>query len=102
MARATPEQAKAGMDARMSWAGKASSAIVDLGAPLGSGRHVESGSNAAGRTQARGYSILEGGSIDEILRVLDGHLHLICRGIHRGAGSVGDARHVMGMRRRDR
>ncbi len=34
MASATPEQAKAGMEAWMAWAGKAGDAIVDLGAPL--------------------------------------------------------------------
>jgi hypothetical protein len=80
MARATPEQAKAGMDAWMAWAGKASGAIVDLGAPLGGGRHVESGTNGDGRTQVRGYSILQGASMDEILRVLDGHPHLMMPG----------------------
>ena len=42
MANATPEQAKAGMDAWMAWAGKAGSAVVDLGAPLGTGEAVGS------------------------------------------------------------
>ena len=35
MANATPEQAKAGMEAWMTWAKKAEGSIVDLGAPLG-------------------------------------------------------------------
>ncbi len=34
MANATPEQAKAGMDAWMGWARKAGPAIADLGMPL--------------------------------------------------------------------
>lgn len=51
MARATPEQAKAGMDAWMAWAGKAAGAIVELGAPLGGGRRIESGSKGAGYTR---------------------------------------------------
>lgn len=34
MASGSPEQAQAGMDAWMAWAGKAGAAIVDLGAPL--------------------------------------------------------------------
>jgi hypothetical protein len=80
MASATPEQAKAGMDAWMSWAGKAAQAIVELGAPLGGGRHVESGSASGGTTQIRGYSILQGNSIDEIVRLLDGHPHLMMPG----------------------
>src|SRR5690349_14383741 len=80
MARATPEQAKAGMDAWMAWAGKAAGAIVELGAPLGAGTHVESGSRAAGTTQIRGYSILQGGSADEIVRLMEGHPHLMMPG----------------------
>src|SRR5690348_1009224 len=80
MAHATPEQAKAGMDAWMAWAGKASAAIVELGAPLGSGRRIEAGSNSAGRTEVRGYSVLQGASMDDIVRVLDGHPHLMMPG----------------------
>jgi hypothetical protein len=80
MAHATPEQAKAGMDAWMAWAEKARPAIVALGAPLGGGRHVEADSIATGRTEVRGYSILQGASIDEIVRVLDGHPHLTMPG----------------------
>lgn len=80
MAGATPEQAKAGMDAWMAWAGKASGAIVDLGAPLGGGRRLEAGSKGDGRTQVRGYSILQAASIDEVTRVLDDHPHLMMPG----------------------
>ena len=40
MKSATPEQQKAGMDAWMAWGKKASSAIVDMGAPLGSSLRV--------------------------------------------------------------
>ena len=35
MMKASPEQQKAGMDAWMAWAAKASASVVDLGAPLG-------------------------------------------------------------------
>ena len=80
MANATPEQMKAGMDAWMTWAGKAAGAIVELGTPLGGGRHVESGSTTGGRTQIRGYSILQGSSIDDIVKHLDGHPHLTMPG----------------------
>ena len=34
MKNTTPEQAKAGMDAWMSWAGRAGSGIVDMGSPV--------------------------------------------------------------------
>ena len=64
----------------MAWAGKAGAAIVELGAPVGGGRHVESGSSASGRTQIRGYSILQATSVDEVVRLLDGHPHLTTPG----------------------
>ena len=46
MAGATPEQMKAGMDAWMTWAGKAGDAVVDLGTPLGYSTHVGSMASA--------------------------------------------------------
>jgi len=41
MANADPAQARAGMDAWMAWAKAAGEAIVDLGMPLGGGRHLD-------------------------------------------------------------
>ena len=80
MARVTPEQAKAGMDAWMAWAGKAAAAVVELGAPLGAGRHVDSSSSAAGNTPIRGYSILQADRADDIVRLMDGHPHFMMPG----------------------
>jgi len=40
MSKATPEQAKAGMDAWMAWAKRAGSAIVDMGSPTASKAHL--------------------------------------------------------------
>ncbi len=80
MARATPEQAKAGMDAWMAWSRKAGSAIVELGAPLGGGRHLESRATSNGQSQVRGYSVLQASTLDEVVRVLDGHPHLMMPG----------------------
>ena len=76
MAGATPEQAKAGMDAWMAWAGKAGDAIVDLGAPLAPGTRLGVGSAPAGGEQVTGYSILQAESADELTGILDGHPHL--------------------------
>jgi hypothetical protein len=73
MAGATPEQAQAGMDAWMAWAGKAGDAIVDLGAPLGEAAYVGPGSAGGNVT---GFSILQGESADAVKSVLDGHPHL--------------------------
>jgi hypothetical protein len=55
MAKATPEQTKAGMDAWMSWANKVQGSIVDLGAPLGNRQTL---GQAAGKDNSTvvGYS----------------------------------------------
>jgi hypothetical protein len=70
----TPEQAQAGMQAWMSWAGHAGSALVDMGAPLG----PAGTEGAAGETgvPVRGYSVLEADSSAAAKKVLDGHPHL--------------------------
>jgi hypothetical protein len=73
MAKATPEQAKAGMDAWMAWAGRAGSAIVDMGSPLGQTANI-GGSPPAGHIG--GFSILQGESIAAVQKALDGHPHL--------------------------
>ena len=74
MANATPEQMKAGMDAWMTWAGKAGDAVVDLGTPLAPSTHV--GATAASGEDVCGYSILQAASAQDITNLLDGHPHL--------------------------
>ena len=81
MANATAEEAKAGLDAWMTWAGKAGSAVVDLGSPVAHGSHVGPGSAAGG--DIAGYSILQAGSLQAVEAVLDGHPHL-----HMPGGSI--------------
>ena len=73
MANATPEQAKAGMDAWMAWAGKAGSAVVDLGAPLGTGEAV--GSDTAD-DEISGFSILDADTRADVVTLLEDHPHL--------------------------
>jgi hypothetical protein len=75
LAGSTPEQAQAGMDAWMTWAGKAGEAIVDLGAPLGATGTKGSGGSGGG-DYVGGFSILEADSEDALDAVLDGHPHL--------------------------
>jgi hypothetical protein len=74
MADSTPEQAEAGMDAWMSWAGKAGSAIVDMGSPVAHAGSV--GAERATGDFIGGYSILEAQSLDALQGLLDGHPHL--------------------------
>ncbi|MFL5928826.1 MAG: hypothetical protein ACJ77E_17985 [Gaiellaceae bacterium] len=79
MATATPEQAKAGMDAWMAWAGKAGDAVVDLGAPLGEGVVIGGGAS----DDAAGFSILQAPSQDAVEQLLGDHPHL-----HMPGGSI--------------
>ena len=78
MAQGTPEQRQAGMDAWMTWAKKAGTAIVDLGSPLGDTAHV--GGGGAGQGFIGGFSILQAESIGGVKKVLDGHPHLMMPG----------------------
>ncbi len=80
MAKASPEQAKAGMDAWMAWAKKAGPAIVDLGSPLGQPHKVANGSVAKGDGKVGGFSILQGESIDRIKDLLVEHPHRFAPG----------------------
>lgn len=80
MAMATPEQAKAGMDAWMKWAKKASKSIVDLGAPLGDSKHAKGAKVTNGKGTLGGYSVLQGKSIDAVTKALAGHPHLTMKG----------------------
>jgi hypothetical protein len=74
MANATPEQREAGLQQWQAWATKVGYAIVDLGTPLAHTTHV--GPGAASSDSVCGYSILQGGSAEEIETILDGHPHL--------------------------
>lgn len=78
MAGATPEQAQAGMDAWMSWAGRAGSALVDMGSPTQSVSTV--GGAAAGDGFIGGYSMMVADSVDAVEGLLDGHPHLMMEG----------------------
>jgi hypothetical protein len=73
MSKATPEQAKAGMDAWMAWAKRTGPALVDLGSPLGTAAHL---GGKAGEGHIGGYSILQAESLDAAKKLLDGHPHL--------------------------
>ena len=75
MARATPEQTKAGMDAWMSWAEDAGDAIVDPGTPLGNAITIARSSVKNSSAQVVGYSILRADSKEAITSLLQRHPH---------------------------
>jgi hypothetical protein len=80
MANSTPEQMKAGMDAWMAWADKCGDAIVDLGAPVGNGKHIANGGVSDSSSQASGFSVMQGDSIDDITGLLMDHPHFMTPG----------------------
>jgi hypothetical protein len=80
MANADPAQAQAGMDAWMAWAKQAGEAVVDLGMPLGAGRHLDGAQVASSDTDAAGYSILQADSLDDVVTLLERHPHVMVPG----------------------
>ena len=76
MANATPEQAQAGMDAWMSWAGRAGSALTDMGSPCSYAATVGA-TYPASEGAIGGYSVVEADSLDALKGLLDGHPHLM-------------------------
>lgn len=77
MEGASPEDAQAGMDAWMQWAGKVGSAMVDMGSPLQS---VGTVGGADSEIHIGGFSILEADSADAAKAMVDGHPHLMSPG----------------------
>ena len=75
MAKATPEEMKAGMDLWMEWADKNGDSIVDFGVPLGSNRRIAPDSVSDGSSQANGYSILQADSLEAATKLLQDHPH---------------------------
>jgi hypothetical protein len=66
-----PESAEAGMELWMQWAGKAGSAIIDMGSPLQSVATV----GKAALPEIGGFSILEADNRDALQALLDDHPH---------------------------
>jgi hypothetical protein len=71
MASGPPEQAQAGMELWMQWAGKAGSAIIDMGSPLQSVATV----GKTGLPAIGGFSILEAENQNALQELLDDHPH---------------------------
>jgi hypothetical protein len=74
----TPEETQAAMQEWMSWAGRAGSALADMGSPLGTvGTEGPAGDMGVG---IGGYSVLEADSPEAARKLLDGHPHLSAPG----------------------
>ncbi|MBA3362594.1 MAG: hypothetical protein H0T94_14235 [Acidimicrobiia bacterium] len=71
-----PEMAGEVMKAWNDWSAKVGGGMVDLGLPLGNGRKVTSQGSSEAGTEVAGYSILSADSVDEAVKLVDGHPHL--------------------------
>lgn len=76
MGSSTPEQMAEAMKPWVDWFERCGESIVDKGGPLGKGVIVGGGSE----TQARGYSILQAETVDQVKELLDNHPHLSMSG----------------------
>ena len=77
MEGASPEDAQAGMEAWMQWAGKVGGAMVDMGSPL---QTVATVGGTGGGGFIGGFSVLEADSADAAKALVDGHPHLMSPG----------------------
>jgi hypothetical protein len=73
MAKASPEQAKAGMQAWMNWAEKNKQSIVELGAPLEAAAGITNVGVSKNKSTVSGFSILKADSLDSISSMLRDH-----------------------------
>ena len=77
MMQATPEEQAKGMEVWMQWAERMGDNLIDLGTPLTSGQSLKpDGSDRPSGSDIAGYSILQAESMEEAVKLLQGHPHL--------------------------
>ena len=74
----SPEEMREGMEQFQAWMTKLGDGLVEVGSPLGVGVTSSRTGNSPTPTESgiTGYSIIEAGSMDEALELLEGHPHL--------------------------
>lgn len=75
MMKMPPEMAKAGMEAWMAWSQKARTALVDMGAPVGSAVKVAAGKATATASEIGGFAVMQAESRDALVALLADHPH---------------------------
>lgn len=73
MAKATPEQGRAAMQAWQTWATDAGPSIVDLGAPVATAAHLRGGNTT---DFVAGYSVMQAESPARARALFEAHPHL--------------------------
>ena len=80
MAKATPEQAKAGMAMWMTWGEKNKAAIVDMGTPVANAQTFKASGGSPSKSTVGGFSILQAQFPAALKKALDNHPHLMMPG----------------------
>jgi hypothetical protein len=73
MEQITPEMSVQISEGWTSWIGKVGPAMVEVGAPFGSGTAVRGDGSTADGSDLNGYSIVEAADLDEARSLCDGH-----------------------------
>lgn len=76
MEKASPEQAKEGMEPWMKWAEQCGDGLVDMGLPLTGGQKIEKSGSTPSKRNVVGYSILQAESMAKAKAMLKKHPHL--------------------------
>lgn len=77
MANVPKEEQAKGMEGWMVWAKKCGDKLVDLGAPLRTGKALSPGGKSTeSKKEVTGYSVLQAKDINEAISLLQGHPHL--------------------------
>jgi hypothetical protein len=75
MIKATPEQAKSGMDEWNKWGKKNQKSIVDMGTPLGKTKRVTPAGVSDHKNELGGYSLVQGDSLESVSKMFVDHPH---------------------------
>jgi hypothetical protein len=94
MAKASPEQAKAGFELWKRWMTKVGPALVDPGAPVGDAVTVAGGRAESTASNIGGYSIMQAESREALVALLADHPH---DKMPTGAIEVHEILHLPGM-----
>ena len=73
MEQMTEDQGKKTLMGWQTWMERIGSALIDIGAPMANGRAVVDDGSQSGATDLNGYSIVQAESMDEALKLVDGH-----------------------------
>lgn len=71
-----PEEMKKVMGAWKEWMEKCGEGMVDMGNPAGNGMRVTKDGTSPSDKEVAGYSMLQAESMEEAVKLLDGHPHL--------------------------